>query len=107
MYGEMELDITQFGRGNIHDLGRQCSSYLPKLAAQDVWRKLLNGLHTCEAWKNMAIRGWDCGHWIPGKASRMESIVSISLRLHLYEPSFGLYSCLIAITFGTAKLIQL
>ncbi|RWS05252.1 putative acyl-CoA dehydrogenase AidB-like protein, partial [Dinothrombium tinctorium] len=108
---EVTPDLTRFGErivSEIEDIGRQCELQQPKLYFDDGWGKVETRLWTSSAWKKQK------------EISAEEGLVAIAyernfrefsriyqlMKLYLYIPSSGLYSCPLAMTDGAAKTIE-
>ena len=112
LHNPVTKDLNRFGDrvvAEIDGLGRECEQNPPKLKTYDAWGNRTDELITCQAWKKMhdisAEEGlvsvaYDRGSFV--EFARLYSCV----KLFLFAPSSGLYSCPLAMTDGAAKLIE-
>eukprot|EP00731_Ephydatia_muelleri_P022897 Em0015g480a len=104
-------DLELFGariRDEIEALGRQAEENPPYLRPYNGWGQRIDDLVTSSAWQHMH------------SVSASEGLVAIAyqrrhqqwsrlhqmVKLYLFSPSSGLYSCPLAMTDGAAKLIE-
>lgn len=104
-------DLTRFGDrivNEIDQLGNECELNPPSLMQYNAWGRLVNELKTCQAWKDQkSISAEEGLVAIPYENSQREfSRLYQALKLYLYAPSSGLYSCPLAMTDGAAKCIN-
>lgn len=104
-------DLTRFGDrivNEIDQLGNECELNPPFLMQYNAWGRLINELKTCQAWKDQkSISAEEGLIAIPYENSQREfSRLYQALKLYLYSPSSGLYSCPLAMTDGAAKCIN-
>ncbi|XP_003745691.1 acyl-CoA dehydrogenase family member 11-like [Galendromus occidentalis] len=108
---EIEPDLTLFGERvpvEIEALGRECEKFPPKLTHQNAWGERIQELWTCEAWKEQRIIAAEEGLVATayerkhGEWSRLHQLV----KLYLYAPSAGLYTCPLAMTDGASSTIE-
>ncbi|XP_071964076.1 acyl-CoA dehydrogenase family member 11-like isoform X1 [Antedon mediterranea] len=109
---EIYSDLERFGKRvatEIDDLGKECEKNVPKIITFDAWGNRIDELITCDAWKKQHDISAEEGLVaIPyekqyGPWSRVYQLV----KLYLYAPSSGLYSCPLAMTDGAAKFFQI
>lgn len=102
--------MTRFGDRIVNEidaLGVDCENNPPTLTPYDAWGNTINQINTCSAWKKQKSISAEEGvvaiayENAYGEHSRLYQI----LKLYLYAPSSGLYSCPIAMTDGAAKCI--
>ncbi|XP_061162322.1 acyl-CoA dehydrogenase family member 11-like [Saccostrea echinata] len=107
----IETDLIRFGERvatEIYELGLQCEREPPQLIQYDAWGNRVDRLITSPAWKRQhdiaAEEGLIATAYEEkyGEWSRLYQIV----KLFLYSPSSGLYSCPLAMTDGAARLIK-
>ncbi|XP_023243405.1 acyl-CoA dehydrogenase family member 11-like, partial [Centruroides sculpturatus] len=109
---EIEPDLIRFGdcvASDINVLGRECELNPPKLNQQNAWGVYVNKLWTCDAWKKLHDISAEEGLIAIGyekKYSEWSRLYQM-VKLYLYAPSSGLYSCPLAMTDGAAKTIQM
>lgn len=93
-------------------LARVLDVQTPRLIQYDSWGNRVDQLEIHENWKKMKdvaaqhgviADGYDLGKW---KSSRNARIVQF-MKLYLYAPSSGLFSCPLAMTDGCAKALKL
>lgn len=104
-------DLTRFGDrivSEIDHLGNECELNPPSLIQYNAWGRLTNELRTCQAWKDQkAISAEEGLVAIPYENRQREfSRLYQALKLYIYAPSSGLYSCPLAMTDGAAKCIK-
>ena len=111
VYRDVEPDLVQFGdrvRTEAWRLGLQCEEEPPSLRPSDAWGRRIDELVTSAAWKEQKKIAAEEGLVaIPyenrhQEFSRLHQIVKLSL----YSPASGLYSCPLAMTDGAAKTLQ-
>jgi hypothetical protein len=108
---EIEDDLMQFGEQtgkNIYEMHLEAERNPPRLEHFDPWGNRVDKLITCEAWKQMksiAAREGLIAIAYEKKYSIYSRIYQI-LKLYMFSPSSGLYSCPLAMTDGAAKTIQ-
>ena len=103
--------MTQFGEqvGNkLHRMHLEIEKNPPKLEKFDAWGNRIDKLIVCDEWKQMksisAIEGLIA---IPyEKQFSIYSRLYQILKLYLFAPSSGMFSCPLAMTDGAAKTIQ-
>lgn len=104
-------DLTRFGDrivDEIDQLGNECEINPPTLNQYNAWGRLANELRTCQAWKDQkSISAEEGLIALPYENSQYEfSRLYQALKLYLYAPSSGLYSCPLAMTDGAAKCMN-
>ena len=104
-------DLATFGQRcatEIQVLGRQCELSPPYLVQTSAWGERLDHIETCAAWKKMK------------SISAEEGLISIAyerkfseysrlyqmMKLYMFAPVSGLYSCPLAMTDGATKTIE-
>ncbi|KAJ8285601.1 hypothetical protein GJAV_G00028720 [Gymnothorax javanicus] len=104
-------DLAQFGERVVMELealGRQCEESPPRLQHYDAWGCRVDRILTCPAWAHMkevsAEEGLVAAAYerTYGEWSRVFQM----LKIYLYSPSAGLYTCPLAMTDGAAKVIE-
>jgi hypothetical protein len=111
VHNEIVKDLERFG-GRISDeiteLGREAELNPPWVRSYDGWGRRVNTLVTGDAWKRLhdvsaeeglVAIGYERKH---AQWSRLYQYI----KLFLFSPSSGLYSCPLAMTDGAAKLIE-
>jgi len=108
---EIRPDLEKFGHRvatDIDSMGRQCELQPPRLEHFDAWGWRVDNIHTCQAWRQLH------------DVSAEEGLISIAferkygqwsriyqaVKLFMFSPSSGLYSCPLAMTDGAAKTIE-
>eukprot|EP00794_Sanderia_malayensis_P011268 gene11268-12448_t len=108
---EIKPDLINFGKrvsSDIWNLGQECAINEPYLRQTTAWGKKVDHLVTCEAWKEQK------------RISAKEGLIAIAyernfaefsrlyqvVKLALYSPASGLYSCPLAMTDGAAKTLE-
>jgi hypothetical protein len=111
-FKEISEDLKEFGNKvskEILYLHRECERNVPQLEQFDAWGRRVDKLITCDAWKQQK------------KISAQEGLIAIPyekkysiysrlyqiVKLYMYAPSSGLYSCPLAMTDGAARTLQL
>jgi len=111
VFTEVEKDLRKFGGrivGEIDDLGRQCEIHPPTLDQFNAWGKRIDSINTCHEWKTMkhiaAEEGLIASGYTDtyGQHGRLYQMV----KLFLFSPSSGLFSCPLAMTDGAAKILS-
>lgn len=103
--------MTRFGDRIVNEvdaLGIECENNPPSLTQYDAWGNTIDQINTCSAWKQQKVISAEEGIVAIGyeNAYREYSRLYQALKLYLYAPSSGLYSCPIAMTDGAAKCIK-
>jgi alkylation response protein AidB-like acyl-CoA dehydrogenase len=104
-------DLHQFGSrvaGEINDLGRQVELEPPQLEQYDAWGKRVDRLITSPAWKQLHDISAEEG-LVEIAYTRMHgpwSRLYQAVKIYMFSPSSGLYSCPLAMTDGAAKVIE-
>ncbi len=111
VYSDVEPDLVRFGdrvRTDVWSLGRQCEAEPPFLTKIDAWGKRIDDLVTSEAWKAQKVISAEEGLVaIPYENKHDEfSRLYQMVKLALYSPGSGLYSCPLAMTDGAAKTLS-
>jgi len=108
---EIRPDLEKFGHRvatDIDSMGRQCELQPPRLEHFDAWGRRVDNIHTCQGWRQLH------------DVSAEEGLISIAferkygqwsriyqaVKLFMFSPSSGLYSCPLAMTDGAAKTIE-
>ncbi len=111
VYSEIEPDLTNFGQRvstDIWNLGQECAVNEPYLKQTTAWGQKVDEIVTCNAWKEQK------------KISAREGLIAIAyerkfaefsrlyqvVKLSLFSPASGMYSCPLAMTDGAAKTIE-
>ncbi|XP_074642127.1 acyl-CoA dehydrogenase family member 11-like [Tubulanus polymorphus] len=104
-------DLKRFGNRvatDIYDLHLQCEKNEPYLKQYDAWGRRIDQIITCDAWKSMKSISAEEGliniayHRQYAQYSRVYQAV----KLYLFSPSSGLFSCPLAMTDGASKILQ-
>lgn len=107
----IETDLIRFGERvatEVYELGLQCEREPPQLLQFDAWGNRVDQLITSTAWKRQhdisAEEGLIANAYERkyGEWSRLYQVI----KLFLYSPSSGLYSCPLAMTDGAARVIK-
>ena len=107
----IEPELARFGgrvSNEIWLLGRQCEENPPRLKQTDGWGHRVDDIITSEAWKTQKRIAAEEG-LIAIAYERKQSEFSRlyqALKLCMFSPSSGLYSCPLAMTDGAAKTIE-
>ncbi|XP_075425000.1 acyl-CoA dehydrogenase family member 11-like isoform X2 [Ascaphus truei] len=108
---EVSRDFERFGCrlvDEIDSLGRECELNPPQLQHYDAWGHRVDRIVTCPAWKRMKELSAEEGlvaEAYERRYSRWSRMVQV-VKLYLYAPSSGFYSCPLAMTDGAAKVIE-
>ncbi|KAM8962201.1 acyl-CoA dehydrogenase family member 11-like [Pelodytes ibericus] len=108
---EVSRDLVRFGQrlvDEIDSLGRQCELNPPYLQQYDAWGCRVDRIVTCPAWKKMKELSAEEGlvaEAYERKYSSWSRLVQV-VKLYLYAPSSGLFTCPLAMTDGAAKVIE-
>lgn len=108
---EIWPDLEHFGHRvatDVYSMGQECELQPPKLEHFDAWGRRVDNIQTCKGWKQLHDVSAEEGLIsIPyerkyGQWSRIYQAV----KLFMFSPSSGLYSCPLAMTDGAAKTIE-
>lgn len=108
---EASRDLERFGQRiveEIDSLGRECELNLPQLQQYDAWGHRIDRIITCPAWKRMKELSAEEGlvaEAYERKYSSWSRLIQV-VKLYLYAPSSGLFTCPLAMTDGAAKVIE-
>jgi hypothetical protein len=108
---EIETDLFEFGEKcakSIHELHLECERDPPRLEQFDAWGNRVDKLIVCNAWKemkNISAREGLVAIPYEKKYSGYSRLYQM-LKLYLFAPSSGMYSCPLAMTDGAAKAIE-
>ncbi|KAM4809857.1 acyl-CoA dehydrogenase family member 11-like [Rhinophrynus dorsalis] len=108
---EVSSDLERFGLRLIEEidsLGRECELNPPVLKQYDAWGHRVDEIVTCPAWKRMKEVSAEEGliaEAYERKYSSWSRLIQV-VKLYLYSPSSGLFSCPLAMTDGAAKVIE-
>lgn len=107
----VNVDLSRFGDrivNEIDNLGNECENTPPTLTHYDAWGNRIDEINTCSAWKQQKLICAEEGVVAIAYENeyREYSRLYQALKLYLYAPSSGLYSCPIAMTDGAAKCIK-
>ncbi|XP_040207920.1 acyl-CoA dehydrogenase family member 11-like [Rana temporaria] len=108
---EASRDLERFGQRiveEIDSLGRECELNLPQLQQYDAWGRRIDRIITCPAWKRMKELSAEEGliaEAYERKYSSWSRLIQV-VKLYLYAPSSGLFTCPLAMTDGAAKVIE-
>ncbi|KAK8407482.1 hypothetical protein O3P69_002201 [Scylla paramamosain] len=101
-------DLTRFGKKavvDIYPLGRECELNQPFMRPFDAWGNRTDELVTCQAWKELKKISAEEGliaTAYEGKYGEYDRLYQM-VKLFLFSPVSGLYSCPLAMTDGAAK----
>ncbi|XP_076061190.1 acyl-CoA dehydrogenase family member 11-like [Oratosquilla oratoria] len=101
-------DLLNFGRRavtDIYNLGRECELNPPVVRTFDAWGNRQDELVTCSAWKQLKRISAEEGliaTAYEGKFAEYDRLYQM-VKLYLFSPVSGLYSCPLAMTDGAAK----
>ncbi|XP_073527624.1 acyl-CoA dehydrogenase family member 11-like isoform X2 [Phyllobates terribilis] len=108
---EASQDLEHFGQrlvDEIDSLGRECELNQPHLQHYDAWGRRVDRIITCPAWQRMKVVSAEEGLVAEGyhrKYTSWSRLIQV-VKLYLYSPSSGLFSCPLAMTDGAAKVIE-
>ncbi|XP_075069286.1 acyl-CoA dehydrogenase family member 11-like [Mixophyes fleayi] len=108
---EVSQDLERFGHRlveEIDSLGRECELNPPQLQQYDAWGRRVDRILTCPAWKRMKELSAEEGliaEAYERKYSSWSRLVQV-VKLYLYSPSSGMFTCPLAMTDGAAKVIE-
>ena len=111
LVNSLGVDLEKFGERvatEVWDLGQECEINQPYLVNTDAWGKRVDKIVTCPAWKRQK------------EISAEEGLIAIAyernqkefsrlyqiIKLYLYSPASGMFSCPLAMTDGAAKVIE-
>lgn len=111
VFTEVDKDLRKFGGrivGEIDDLGRECELTPPTLTQFNAWGKRTDAINTCNAWKQMKDIAAEEGLIATGYTDNyaQHSRLYQMVKLFLFSPSSGLFSCPLAMTDGAAKILR-
>lgn len=101
-------DLTRFGQRAVTDIyhpGRECEISQPYVRTFDAWGNRKDELVTCEAWKQLKSVSAEEGlisTAYEGKYGEYDRLYQC-VKLAIFSPVSGLYSCPLAMTDGAAK----
>nr|XP_053628565.1 acyl-CoA dehydrogenase family member 11-like [Cherax quadricarinatus] len=105
-------DLIRFGHRavtDIYPLGRECELSQPYVRAFDAWGNRTDDLVTCQAWKDLkkisAEEGLIASAY-EGKYGEYDRLYQM-VKLYIFSPVSGLYSCPLAMTDGAAKTAKM
>ncbi|XP_056384655.1 acyl-CoA dehydrogenase family member 11-like [Hyla sarda] len=108
---EASQDLERFGQrlvDEIDSLGRECELNPPYLQHYDAWGRRVDCIITCPAWQKMKVVSAEEGlvaEAYERKYSSWSRLIQI-VKLYLYAPSSGYFTCPLAMTDGAAKVIE-
>ncbi|KAM3939627.1 acyl-CoA dehydrogenase family member 11-like [Leptodactylus fuscus] len=108
---EVSQDLERFGQriaDEIDSLGRECELNPPQLQHYNAWGRRVDRIITCPAWQRMKVVSAEEGlvaEAYERKYSSWSRLMQI-VKLYLYAPSSGLFTCPLAMTDGAAKVIE-
>nr|XP_045610109.1 acyl-CoA dehydrogenase family member 11-like [Procambarus clarkii] len=108
IYGTIRDDLTRFGRRAVTDiyrLGRECELNQPYVRTFDAWGNRTDEIVTCQAWKDLKKISAEEGliaTAYEGKYGEYDRLYQM-VKLYIFSPVSGLYSCPLAMTDGAAK----
>ncbi len=108
---QIEGDLTAFGEKvatTLYDLHMEAERQPPRVDHFDSWGKRVDKLITSDAWKQLK------------RVSATEGVISIAyerkyeqysrlyqiLKLYMFSPSSGMYTCPLAMTDGAARTLE-
>ncbi|CAD5116160.1 DgyrCDS5081 [Dimorphilus gyrociliatus] len=106
----IEPDLRQFGdrvANEIAELGWNCEKEQPQLKHFDAWGKRVDDIKTCDSWKKLKDIAAEEGliaHAYTKKHKEHSRLYQM-IKLYLFSPSSGLFSCPLAMTDGAAKCL--
>ncbi|XP_047494787.1 acyl-CoA dehydrogenase family member 11-like [Penaeus chinensis] len=101
-------DLERFGKRavtEIYPLGRECERNQPFVRTFNAWGNRVDDLVTCQAWKDLKKISAEEGliaTAYEGKFAEYDRLYQM-IKLYLFAPVSGLYSCPLAMTDGAAK----
>ncbi|XP_018411012.1 PREDICTED: acyl-CoA dehydrogenase family member 11-like [Nanorana parkeri] len=104
-------DLEQFGQRIVEEidlLGRECELNPPQLQQYNAWGRRIDHIITCPAWRRMKEISAEEGliaEAYERKYSSWSRLIQV-VKLYLYSPSSGLFSCPLAMTDGATKVIE-
>ncbi|KAM5193986.1 acyl-CoA dehydrogenase family member 11-like [Mantella aurantiaca] len=104
-------DLERFGQRiveEIDSLGRECELNPPQLQQYNAWGQRIDHIITCPAWKRMKDLSAEEGliaEAYERKYSSWSRLIQV-VKMYLYAPSSGLFTCPLAMTDGAAKVIE-
>ncbi|ELT99005.1 hypothetical protein CAPTEDRAFT_179194 [Capitella teleta] len=111
IFSAVEPDLERFGKRvatDIYQLGIDCEHNQPILKQFDAWGNRVDEIVTCEAWKKQkeiaASEGLIATAY-ERKYQQWSRLLQV-VKLYLYAPSSGLFSCPLAMTDGAAKSLE-
>lgn len=105
---EIWEDLERFGKRavtEIYPLGRECERNQPFVRTFNAWGNRVDDLVTCQAWKDLKKISAEEGliaTAYEGKFAEYDRLYQM-IKLYLFAPVSGLYSCPLAMTDGAAK----
>ncbi|XP_068221564.1 acyl-CoA dehydrogenase family member 11-like isoform X1 [Palaemon carinicauda] len=105
-------DLTRFGQRavtDIYPLGKECEVTQPYVRSFDAWGNRIDELVTCGAWKQLKAVSAEEGliaTAYEGKYGEYDRLYQM-VKLGIFAPVSGLYSCPLAMTDGAAKSAQM
>lgn len=101
VFRPVAVDLSRFGERIVNEidaLGSECENSPPTLTQYDAWGNRIDEINTCSAWKQQKMISAEEGVVAIAyeNAYREYSRFYQALKLYLYAPSSGLYSCPIA-----------
>ena len=108
---DVDGDLDRFGDrvvGDIAEMGRDAETNLPRLVSYDPWGRRIDHIETARGWQELdrvsaeegiVATAYERKH---GSASRIHQLA----KLYLFNPSSAIYSCPLAMTDGSARLIE-
>uniref|UniRef100_A0A8C5LVP1 Acyl-CoA dehydrogenase n=1 Tax=Leptobrachium leishanense TaxID=445787 RepID=A0A8C5LVP1_9ANUR len=108
---EVSQDLDRFSLRLVEEidaLGRECEMNPPKLQQYNAWGERVDDIVTCAAWKKMKELSAEEGLVAAAyerKYSSWSRLIQV-VKIYLYSPSAGLFTCPIAMTDGAAKVIE-
>lgn len=108
-YANWEEDLIKFGDRVVYELlehNRYCEKFAPVFEQFDAWGRRVDRIHTHPSWHHMHRVSAEEGLIATGYSSEPFARVYQMIKLYLFSPSSGLYSCPLAMTDGAAALCK-
>ncbi|KAG1664573.1 Acyl-CoA dehydrogenase family member 11 [Nymphon striatum] len=111
VYKSIETNLSEFGEkvvSYVEPLGDECEKNVPTLHQYSAWGDRIDEINTCSAWKKMKDFSAEEGLIATAyeKNSHQWSRIHQLVKMYLFSPSSGLYSCPLAMTDGAAKIFE-
>ncbi|XP_048582905.1 acyl-CoA dehydrogenase family member 11 [Nematostella vectensis] len=108
---EISPDLERFGERvatDVYTMGRDCELNPPSLDHFDAWGRRIDRINTCSGWSQLHDVAAEEGLVAVAYDRKYQqwSRVYQAVKLYLFSPSSGLYSCPLAMTDGAAKTLE-